>query len=196
VKASRPVAWKNGVDTHPFIDLYSGRPLAATGRRTPAYSVADFGSNGVLRLPYEPPDGVRLPDRLHAASAGSALVAAVLQRGGTRLLLGDGRVEQRERRLRLRGRKGEPGESDEFLLRASRRRPLHLGDPGAARSRHRAAGRPEDFRVAPLHGRDHDRPNWCVDLPNLIGLGNCDSFTRFEAVQIREISGKGASGAR
>jgi hypothetical protein len=34
-------------------------------------------------------------------------------------------------------------------------------------------------------------PNWCVDLPNFIGLGSCDNLTTFEVVQVREISGKG-----
>jgi len=33
--------------------------------------------------------------------------------------------------------------------------------------------------------------NFCLDLPNLLGLGNCESVTTFETVQVREVTGKG-----
>jgi len=32
---------------------------------------------------------------------------------------------------------------------------------------------------------------WCVDIPGLIGLGNCSSQTVFESVQVREVTGRG-----
>jgi Leucine-rich repeat (LRR) protein len=43
----------------------------------------------------------------------------------------------------------------------------------------------------PAMGEINTDPGWCVDVPGLIGLGNCESQTTFESVQIREVTGKG-----
>ena len=46
----------------------------------------------------------------------------------------------------------------------------------------------------PSMGEITSDDSFCVDLPNLLGLGNCESLTTFEAVQVREVTGKGRSG--
>jgi hypothetical protein len=32
---------------------------------------------------------------------------------------------------------------------------------------------------------------WCLDLPTVVGIGNCETFTVFDAIQVREVTGKG-----
>src|SRR5204863_10125004 len=80
VKAPDPGAWTNGVDLLPYIDL-SRDIVRGNWRKDNGRIVAEFGSNGVLRIPYEPP--AEYDFRIvFTRERGKCAVAQFLQREG------------------------------------------------------------------------------------------------------------------
>jgi serine/threonine protein kinase len=189
VKPPDPVAWKNGVDLIPFIDL-SRDVLRGNWKKDNGNIVADFGSNGVLRIPYEPP--AEYDFRIvFIRERGKCAVAQFLQREGRGFFWEMGGSNNVNAGFAYVGGKGsqENPTNSSFVPRDGVRYTSVIQV-----RRDRVTALLDDRKISewlPSMGEITTDPNWCVDLPNLIGLGNCDSFTRFEAVQIREISGKG-----
>jgi serine/threonine-protein kinase len=43
----------------------------------------------------------------------------------------------------------------------------------------------------PSMGTFSTEGEWSMDVPNILGLANCDAYTVFDAIQVREVTGKG-----
>jgi serine/threonine-protein kinase len=189
VKPPEPAVWKNGIDLIPLIDL-SRDVIRGNWKKDNGHIVADFGSNSVLRIPYEPP--AEYDFRIvFVRERGKCAVAQFLQREGRGFFWEMGGWENSNAgfsQINEKGSKDNPTNCP-FVPRDGVRYTSLIQV-----RRDRVTALLDDRKISewlPSMGEISTDPNWCVDAPNLIGLGNCDNLTRFEVVQVREISGKG-----
>ncbi len=182
-------AWKTALDLMPHIDP-ARDVVAGPWRKENGRIVCAGGENAVLRLPYEAP--AEYDFRIvYTRTQGHCATAQFLVREGRNFFWEMG---------------GYGNSNSGFAVVAGK---------GSAENPTRMEFRPQDGTryvslvevrrdrvTAWLDGKKHSEwlpsmgelttdPNWCVDVPGMIGLGNCESQTIFESVQIREVTGRG-----
>jgi Leucine-rich repeat (LRR) protein len=181
--------WKNAIDllaaVEPARDVVRGTWKKENGR-----IVAEFGENAVLRIPYEPP--AEYDFRIVFTRArGTCAIAQFLVREGRSFfweMAGWGNSNSGFAFVGGRGSKENPTSST-FVPRDGVRYTSVIQV-----RRDRVTAFLDDKKISewlPAMGEITTDANWCVDVPNLIGIGNCESLTTFEAVQVREVTGKG-----
>ncbi|MBI3856383.1 MAG: hypothetical protein HY293_11910, partial [Planctomycetes bacterium] len=181
--------WKNAVDLIPHIDP-ARDAVRGIWRKENGRIVSEFPENGVLRIPYEPPPEYDFKI-VFTRARGSCAVAQFLQRDGRAFfweMAGWGNVNSGFSLIGGKGSKENPTNAS-FVPRDGVRYTCVIQV-----RRDRVTALLDDKKISewlPSMGEITTDTNWCVDVPNLIGLGNCESLTTFEVVQVREVTGKG-----
>jgi serine/threonine protein kinase len=181
--------WKNALDLIALIDPQRDS-VRGNWRKENGRIISDFPENGVLRIPYEPPpeyDFKIVYSRVGARCA----TAQFLQREGRGFFWemgGWGNVNSGFSLVGGRGSKENPTKAP-FIPRDG----VKYTSVIQVR-RDRVTALLDDKKISewvPSMGEITTDAGWCVDVPNLIGLGNCEALTTFEVVQVREVTGKG-----
>jgi serine/threonine-protein kinase len=181
--------WKNAVDLIAIVDP-ARDAVKGAWRKQNGKLVSEFGENSCLRIPYEPPPEYDFKTVFTRAS-GECCTAQFLVRDGRSFYFEVGGYGNNFSGFALVGGKG------------SKDNPTHgnfVPKDGVKLTmivqvrRDRVTALMDDKKVAewvPSMGEISTDDNFCLDLPNLLGLGNCESNTTFETVQVREVTGKG-----
>ncbi|RPH35319.1 MAG: hypothetical protein EHM91_17390, partial [Planctomycetota bacterium] len=182
-------AWKNAIDLIPLIDPVRDA-IKGVWTKHNGRIISEFGGNSALRILYEPPPEYDF--RVVFTRAGSQCsTAQFLVREGRRFFFEMGGYENTTSGFSLVNGKGTkenptrgtfvPKDGVKYVCVIEVRR-------------NRVTALVDDKKISewvPTMGEITTDDNWCVDVPNLIGLGNCEALTTFEAVQVREVTGKG-----
>jgi hypothetical protein len=181
--------WKNAVDLIAIVDP-ARDSVKGVWKKHNGKIISEFGGNSCLRIPYEPPPEYDFKT-VFTRTSSECCTAQFLVREGRSFFFevgGYGNVFSGFALVGGKGSKDNPtrgsfvpkdGVKYTMIVQVRRDRVTALMD---------------DKKVAewvPSMGEISSDDNFCVDLPNLLGLGNCDSLTTFETVQVREVTGKG-----
>ena len=181
--------WKNAVDLIAIIDPVRDA-VKGVWKKQNGTIVSEFGSNATLRIPYEPPAEYDFKT-VFTKSSGQCCTAQFLVRDGRSFFFevgGAGNVCSGFALVGGRGSNDNPTKGN-FIPKEGVKHTMIVQV-----RRDRVTALMDDKKVAewvPSMGEITTDDNFCVDLPNLLGLGNCESVTTFETVQVREVTGKG-----
>ncbi len=197
VRTSRPplpvppevALWKNAVDLLAIVDP-SRDTVQGAWKKEGGRLIAEPSENGVLRLPYEPP--VEYDFRIvFTRSAGRCATAQFLTKDGRpffwemggwgNVSAGFANVAGVGSSKNPTGFPFTPKNNTKYVSTIQVRRD-------------RVTALLDDKKVSewtPALGALSLEGEWSLDLPNLLGLGNCETLTVFEAIQVREVTGKG-----
>jgi serine/threonine-protein kinase len=188
----RPVEagpWKNAIDLIALIDP-ARDTVRGNWKKENGRVIAEFGENAVLRLPYEPP--AEYDFRIvFSRTRGTCAIAQFLQHEGRGFFWemgGYGNVNAGFALIGGRGSRENPTNAG-FVPRDG----VNYTSVIQVR-RDRVTALVDDKKISewlPSMGALSADRNWGVDVPNLLGLGNCESLTTFDVVQVREVTGKG-----
>jgi hypothetical protein len=199
IRTSRPpmpvppevALWKNAVDLIAVIDP-SRDAIRGIWRKEGGRLVSEPANNGVLRLPYEPP--VEYDFRIaFTRTAGKCATAQFLARDGHACFyemggygmttLGFSNVNGAGSKSNATGSRFSPRDNIRYVSTIQVRRDrvtAFLDDKKVSE------WRPEMGTLNLEIGGE-----WCLDLPTVLGVGNCETLTVFDAIQVREVTGKG-----
>jgi serine/threonine-protein kinase len=181
--------WKNAIDLIALIDPQRDA-VKGNWKKENGRIISDFPSNGVLRIPYEPPPEYDFKI-VYTRVGGRCATAQFLQKDGRSFFFEMGGWGMANSGFALVGGKGskENPTSASFVPRDG----VKYTSVIQVR-RDRITALLDDKKISewvPSMGEITTDTNWCVDVPNLIGIGNCDTLTTFDVVQVREVTGKG-----
>ena len=182
-------AWKNAIDLIPLIDPVRDA-IRGVWKKHNGRIISEFGGNSALRILYEPPPEYDFRVVFTRASS-QCSTAQFLVREGRGFFFEMGGYENTTSGFSLVNGKGTkenatrgtfvPKDGVKYICVIEVRR-------------NRVTALVDDKKISewvPSMGEISTDDNWCVDVPNLIGIGNCEALTTFEALQVREITGKG-----
>ena len=181
--------WKNAIDLIPHID--PGRDtVAGPWRKVGGKIYCDGGENAILRIPYEPP--AEYDFRIvYFRKSGSCATTQFLCREGANFFWemgGYGNAVSDIASIRGRGINENPTRT--ALVLHDNQRYASTVEVRRDRVTVYFDGQKRAEWV-PSMGELVTDPGFCVDVPGVLGLGNCESMTAFEVVQVREVSGHG-----
>lgn len=184
-----PSAGKNVIDLLALIDPQRDA-VKGVWKKENGRLISEPAGNGVLRIPYEPPAEYDFKLVFSRVSSRCA-TAHFLQRDGRCFFFEMGGYGNVTSGFCLVGGKG----SIDNPTRASfvPRDGVRYVSVVQVR-RDRITALLDDKKLSewiPSMGELTTEWSWTVDVPNLLGIGNCDSLTTFDTVQVREVSGKG-----
>ena len=198
IKASVPVApppaaetalWKGALDLIPHIDV-SRDTVVGPWRKEGGKIYCDGGENAVLRIPYEPPAEYDFRI-IYSRTSGHCATAQFLTREGRNFFWEMGGYGNSNSGFAMIGGKGSADNAtrNSLTLRDSQRY-VSLIEVRKDRVTAIVDGK-KLSEWQPSMGEIGTDQGWCVDVPGLIGLGNCESQTTFELVQVRDVTGRG-----
>jgi hypothetical protein len=181
--------WKNAIDLIAVIDP-ARDAVRGVWKKSNGRIVSEFGGNSCLRIPYEPPPEYDFKIVFSRASSQCA-TAQFLVREGRSFFFEVGGHGNATSGFSLIGGRGtnENATKGTFVPRDGVKYVCVVEV-----RRNRVTALIDEKKIAewvPTMGEISTDENWCVDVPNLLGLGNCESLTTFETVQVREVTGKG-----
>jgi serine/threonine-protein kinase len=181
--------WKHALELLPQID--PGRDtVSGPWRKDGARLFCDGGESAVLRIPYEPPAEYDFRV-VFLRESGTCATIQFLCKDGRNFAFDLGGYGNALSGFATVGGRGTPNNPTKIA------HSLHDGQ------RYNSVVEVRRDRVTafldgkkwtewlPQMGELGTDPGWCVDIPGLIGLGNCESRTYFESIQIREVTGRG-----
>jgi serine/threonine protein kinase len=184
-----PAPWKKAIDLIALIDPQRDA-VRGTWRKENGRLISDYGENCVLRIPYEPP--LEYDFRIvFTRVGGRCSTAQFLQRDGRAFfweMAGWGGIVSGFSLVGNKGSKENATRSD-FVPRDGVKYTCVIQV-----RRDRVVALLDEKKISewlPSMGEITTDTNWCVDVPNLIGLGNCETLTTFENVQVRDVTGRG-----
>jgi serine/threonine-protein kinase len=181
--------WKNAIDLIPAIDPVRDI-VVGPWRKDGGKVYCDGGENAVLRVPYEPP--AEYDYRIvYFRQSGTCATAQFLTREGRNFFFemgGYGNNNSGIANIDGRGSSVNPTRSP-LTLRGGQRYTSLIEV-----RRDRVTAYVDGKKLSewlPSMGELSADGTWCVDIPGLIGLGNCESYTTFEVIQVRDVTGRG-----
>ncbi|HVR84507.1 MAG TPA: protein kinase [Planctomycetota bacterium] len=187
--AADAALWKNSLDLIPHIDP-SRDTVVGPWRKEGGHIYCDGGENAVLRIPYEPPGEYDFRI-IYTRVQGRCGTAQFLTREGRNFFWEMGGYGNALSGFALIGGKGSSDNPTKS--------PLTLRDEQRYVSvievrKDRVTAFVDGKKLSewlPSMGEFSTDRYWSVDVPGLIGLGNCESQTVFDLVQVRDVTGRG-----
>jgi serine/threonine protein kinase/Leucine-rich repeat (LRR) protein len=186
VSAAEAALWKKAINLIPSIDPARDTVLGPW-RKDAGKIYCDGGESAVLRIPYEPPAEYDLRVALTRINSHCSTILFLYREG--RSFFFD----------MSNNRDATAGFADVSVRPNPTRRPFKLDDGrryvSVIEVRHdRVTALIDGQKICewlPSMGDLSAAPGWCVDIPGLIGLGNCETFTTFDVIELREVTGQG-----
>ncbi|MBV8878654.1 MAG: protein kinase [Planctomycetaceae bacterium] len=181
--------WKNALDLLPHIDPQRD-VIAGPWRKEGGKLYCDGGENAVLRIPYEAP--AEYDFRIaYTRTQGHCATAQFLARDGRNFFWEMGGYGNAHSGFAGVAGKGSADNATKHPFQVpDGQRFLSLVEVRKDRVTAYVDGKKLSEWV-PSMGELTTDPNWCVDVPGLLGLGNCESQTVIELVQVRDVTGRG-----